>query len=103
MGAKVDTEDSTCSCECAGLVTGVGANVTDLKPGDRILAMAPGHFATYEQFPEWAVCKLRDDEDYTVNQTSNHDQCRHMLMYHTDCVDDTYCLLDSDICPEVQG
>ena len=63
LGAKFDTKDASCSCECAGEVTGIGADVTDLRPGDRVLAMAPGHFATYERFPQWAVCKLQDNEE----------------------------------------
>ena len=68
MGAKVDTKDASCSCECAGEVTGIGADVTDLRPGDRVVAMAPGHFATYERFPQWAVCKLQDNEEYNASR-----------------------------------
>lgn len=28
--------------------------------------MAPGYFATTERVPEWACCKLRDGEEYSV-------------------------------------
>ena len=66
LGAKVDTKNASCSCECAGMVTATAPDVTDLKRGDRVVAMAPGHFATYERIPRWAVCKLRDDEEYNV-------------------------------------
>ena len=55
-------------------MTGIGANVTNLKPGDRVVAMAPGHFATHERLPQWAVCKLQDNEEYTVNQTPSPHQ-----------------------------
>ncbi|KAL1971038.1 hypothetical protein VTN77DRAFT_2872 [Rasamsonia byssochlamydoides] len=69
LSAKVDTKDVSCSCECAGIVTAVGAEVTNFKPGDRVVAMAPGHFATVERFPQWAVCKLQDDEEFTTAST----------------------------------
>lgn len=68
MGAKVDTEDASCSCECAGEVTGIGADVTGLRLGDRVVAMAPGHFATHERFPQWAVCKLQENEEYNASR-----------------------------------
>ncbi|OJJ74373.1 hypothetical protein ASPBRDRAFT_193095 [Aspergillus brasiliensis CBS 101740] len=66
ISAKVDTKDATCSCECAGIVTAVGDDVSECKIGDRVVAMAPRHFATVERFPQWAVLKLRDEEDYTT-------------------------------------
>ncbi|KAI1142338.1 polyketide synthase [Hypoxylon sp. FL0543] len=69
LSAKVDTREATCSCECAGLVINVGSNVVGLKPGDRVVAMAPGHFATHERLPQWAVCKLEDNEDFTTAST----------------------------------
>ncbi|KAJ5356106.1 Acyl transferase/acyl hydrolase/lysophospholipase [Penicillium concentricum] len=69
ISAKVDTKDASCSCECAGVITAVGANVSEFKTGDRVVAMAPGHFATVERFPHWAVCKLSDEEDFTTTST----------------------------------
>ncbi|PYI29622.1 polyketide synthase [Aspergillus indologenus CBS 114.80] len=69
ISAKVDTKDASCSCECAGVVTAVGDNVSEFKAGDRVVAMAPGHFATVERFPHWAVSKLRDEEDFTTTST----------------------------------
>ena len=69
LSAKVDTRNASCSCECAGVVVNVGSEVKDLQPGDRVVAMAPGHFATHEQLPRWAVCKLQDDEDFTTAST----------------------------------
>lgn len=69
LGAKVDTKNVSCSCECAGVVVDVGPKVTSLKPGDRVVAMAPGHFATHERLPQWAVCKLEDSEDFTTAST----------------------------------
>ncbi|PYH84784.1 KR-domain-containing protein [Aspergillus uvarum CBS 121591] len=61
--------DASCSCECAGVVTAAGDNVSEFKAGDRVVAMAPGHFATVERFPHWAVSKLRDEEDFTTTST----------------------------------
>ncbi|KAK8030030.1 polyketide synthase [Apiospora rasikravindrae] len=69
LGAKVDTRDVSCSCECAGLVLSVGSDVTHLRPGDRVVAMAPGHFATHERLPHWALCKLEEDESYVEAST----------------------------------
>ncbi len=37
--------------EMAGTVTGLGANVTDLKIGDRVFGIAPGAFASQVQVP----------------------------------------------------
>ncbi|CAI7567668.1 unnamed protein product [Penicillium viridicatum] len=69
ISAKVDTKDASCSCECAGVITAVGDNVSEFKTGDRVVAMAPGHFATVERFPTWAVCKMSDEEDFTTTST----------------------------------
>ncbi|KAI0021210.1 polyketide synthase [Xylariomycetidae sp. FL0641] len=69
LSAKVDTRNVSCSCECAGVVVGVGSQVTGLAIGDRVVGMAPGHFATHERLPEWAVCKLQDDEDFVTAST----------------------------------
>lgn len=66
---KADTRGATSSLECAGVVSRVGSGVKSLKAGDRVVAMAPGHFATLESFPEWACEKLNDDEDYSVVST----------------------------------
>ena len=43
--------------------------MTAFKPGDRLVVMAPGHFATIEAFPEWTCEKLRDNEDFNVVST----------------------------------
>ncbi|GLA42609.1 putative PKS/NRPS-like protein biosynthetic cluster [Aspergillus niger] len=69
ISAKVDTKDATCSCECAGVITAVGDNVSEFDIGDRVVAMAPSHFATVERLPEWAVLKIRDEEDFTTTST----------------------------------
>lgn len=57
--------------ECAGVVTRVGSGVSTLKPGDRFVVMAPGHFSTLETFPEWACEKMRDNENYNVKNSLN--------------------------------
>lgn len=66
---KLERKGSTSSSGCAGVVTKVGNDVTALKSGDRVVVMAPGHFATVEAFPEWTCEKLRDDEDFNVVST----------------------------------
>jgi NADPH:quinone reductase-like Zn-dependent oxidoreductase/NADP-dependent 3-hydroxy acid dehydrogenase YdfG len=69
LSAKVDTRDVSCSCECAGVVMRVGSEVTKFKAGDRVVAMAPGHFATRERLPQWALAKLEDSEDFASAST----------------------------------
>ena len=66
---KVDTRGGTSSLECAGVITRIGSKVSTLQPGDRVVVMAPGHFATLESFPEWACEKLMDSEEYNVVST----------------------------------
>jgi len=66
---KVETRDATTSLECAGVVSRVGSAVSSLKVGDRVVSVAPSHFATRESFPEWACAKLNDDEQYNVVST----------------------------------
>ena len=62
LGAKVDTPNISYSCECAGIVTKIGSDTLRLKIGDRVVAMAPSQFVTQERLPQWAVCKLQDEE-----------------------------------------
>lgn len=66
LGGKVDTKDASCTLEFSGVVEKVGPNVTDIKRGDRVVVMAPGHFKTTEIVPQWACKKLQDDEDFTT-------------------------------------
>ncbi|KAJ5952075.1 uncharacterized protein N7479_010488 [Penicillium vulpinum] len=66
---RVDTPDATCQLECAGTVEQVGSAVTDFAPGDRVVAMAPAHFQTYQTVPEWACHKLTDTESFDVCAT----------------------------------
>lgn len=69
FNGKLESKGSTSSSECAGIVTKVGTDVAAFKPGDRVVVMAPGHFATVEAFPEWTCEKLRDNEDFNVIST----------------------------------
>jgi NADPH:quinone reductase-like Zn-dependent oxidoreductase len=68
LSGRIDTKDSTSCLEFSGVVTRTGAGVSGFVPGDRVVAMAPNHFSTYECVPEWACCKLNDDEAYSVRQ-----------------------------------
>ena len=69
FSGKEPRNNTTCSSECAGVVTNVGVNVANFQPGDRVVVMAPGHFATLEAFPEWACEKLDDAEDFSAVST----------------------------------
>lgn len=67
LGNQIDTKDGTSALEFSGIITRIGATVSDFKVGDRVLAMAPNHFRTYEYVPEWACCKLSQTEGFSVS------------------------------------
>ena len=60
MNGKIDSRNATASQEYCGIVTETGADST-FSIGDRVVAMAPGHFNTHERVPEWACVKLEGD------------------------------------------
>ena len=69
LAGRVDTPDATCQLECAGTIEQVGAAVTEFAVGDRVVAMAPTHFQTYQTLPQWACHKLADTESFDVIAT----------------------------------
>jgi hypothetical protein len=69
LAGRVDTPDGICQLECAGIVVEVGSGVTEFAAGDRIVAMAPTHFQTYQTLPAWACHKLRETESFDVCAT----------------------------------
>ncbi|KAK0615695.1 hypothetical protein B0T17DRAFT_656801 [Bombardia bombarda] len=69
LAGRVDTLDATCQLECAGTVEQVGSAVTNFAVGDRVVAMAPTHFQTYQTLPQWACHKLLDEENFDVAAT----------------------------------
>ncbi|KAI9653650.1 MAG: Type I Iterative PKS [Bathelium mastoideum] len=64
--AKVDTRERTCNLEFAGIITRVGRLVSGYTPGDRVCVAAPNHFETVQRIPEWACCKMNENESYTT-------------------------------------
>lgn len=79
---RIDIKDGMSAFECTGIVTRVGSAVSDLVPGDRILAMALCQLSTVERIPKWSCMKLRNEEDYnsivtlpTVYATAIHGLC----------------------------
>ncbi|KAI0392744.1 reducing type I polyketide synthase 10 [Xylariaceae sp. FL0594] len=58
LAGKVETQDATCQLECTGIVVAVGSAVTEFAVDDRVVAMAPTHFQTYQTLPTWACHKL---------------------------------------------
>ncbi|KAL3450556.1 hypothetical protein BJX65DRAFT_316007 [Aspergillus insuetus] len=66
---RVDTPDATCQLECAGTVVAVGSAVTDFAAGDRVVAMAPSYFGTYQTLPQWSCYKLAEGESFDVAAT----------------------------------
>jgi acyl transferase domain-containing protein/NADPH:quinone reductase-like Zn-dependent oxidoreductase len=53
-------EGTTFGHECAGTVSRVGPNVTDLKPGERVCAFSPTAFSTYSRVPRGYVSRVPD-------------------------------------------
>ncbi|KAJ2985763.1 hypothetical protein NUW58_g5359 [Xylaria curta] len=51
---------TTLGCECAGIVTRVGANCTDIHPGDRVCAAVMGCCNTHVRCHRQAVVKIPD-------------------------------------------
>ncbi|KAL9110821.1 MAG: hypothetical protein Q9227_004621 [Pyrenula ochraceoflavens] len=64
LNGTIDTENGTNCLEFSGTVVAVGCEVSGLVIGDRVTAMAPCRFATFERVPAWACCKLEDNEDF---------------------------------------
>ena len=69
LAGKIETRENTCSCEFAGVVTRIGSAVSSLSVGDRVAVMVAGRFSTCECVPEWACCKMQDNETFTEMST----------------------------------
>ncbi|KAI1433783.1 ketoacyl-synt-domain-containing protein [Xylaria sp. CBS 124048] len=65
-GNATDSNEATCTSQYSAVVKRVGPAVRSFAAGDRVVVMAPGHFATSERVPEWACHKLNADEDFTT-------------------------------------
>jgi len=74
LAGKVETHDATCQLECTGTVVEVGSAVTEFAIDDRVVAMAPTHFQTYQTLPTWACHKLE--------KTDNLDLCATLPVVH---------------------
>ncbi len=55
--------------ECAGVVTAVGAGVTDLAPGDRVAAVAPAALATHVTTRRNGVIRVPEGMDFASAAT----------------------------------
>ncbi len=66
LNGRAETQKGTTALEFSGIVTAIGPDVEDLRPGDRVVVMAPNSFSTRERVPAWAVQKLLPSEDFTV-------------------------------------
>ncbi|KAI0146386.1 polyketide synthase [Xylariaceae sp. FL1272] len=64
LNGRVETRLGATAMEFGGVVlsTGPGVPDTQLKPGDRVVAIFPNHFITMVRAPAWAVHRVRDDE-----------------------------------------
>ncbi|KAM0133215.1 hypothetical protein ACHAP3_006145 [Botrytis cinerea] len=62
---KTDVQNGTCSLEFSGIITATNSQATAFLPGDRVVVLAPNYGGTHEQVPEWACCRLKDDDEFT--------------------------------------
>jgi NADPH:quinone reductase-like Zn-dependent oxidoreductase/malonyl CoA-acyl carrier protein transacylase/SAM-dependent methyltransferase len=63
MGQLVD---NFLGCECSGVITQVGRNVSRLKPGDRVCTWTLGCYSTYVRNPETLVQVIPDSMSFEV-------------------------------------
>lgn len=65
MNGRAETREKTTATDFAGVVTAVGPQTeTTLKPGDRVVALAPFHIGTTARVPVGSVQPLLDNEDF---------------------------------------
>ncbi|KAH9897461.1 reducing type I polyketide synthase 10 [Xylariomycetidae sp. FL2044] len=71
LAGKVETRDGTSQLECTGTVIEVGTGIpaSGFVVGDRVVAMAPTHFQTYQDLPAWACHKLEEKDSSDVCAT----------------------------------
>ncbi|ERF76568.1 hypothetical protein EPUS_05841 [Endocarpon pusillum Z07020] len=69
LTGTIDTNNSTCALEFTGVVMGVGSSTSEFAEGDSVVVMASNNFSTFEKVPEWACCKLLEDEDLSTLST----------------------------------
>ena len=75
--------------------------MSEFEIGDRVDAMAPSHFATVERLPEWAVLKIRDEEDFTVSDRSV--SANRSLTIYLDNIYYSAGIFNSHLCTETSG
>ncbi|KAI0552487.1 putative polyketide synthase [Xylaria curta] len=66
LNGRADRQTRALAHQFSGVITAIGEEVMNLRPGDRVVGMSPIHFSTIEQIPAWAVQKLLPDEDFTT-------------------------------------
>lgn len=59
-------DDSIYGLECAGIVSKVGVNVKNFKPGDRVCALSPAAFANYCLAPQSLTIHIPEDMTFEV-------------------------------------
>ncbi|XDG05079.1 hypothetical protein ABKA04_004694 [Annulohypoxylon sp. FPYF3050] len=84
LNGRVEVRDATTACEFTGIVEAVGPDVTNVQPGDRVVAMVPNYFTTTERVPAWTVQKLLPGEKFTEMSTILVAYCTALIALH-DC------------------
>lgn len=84
LNGRVEVRDATTACEFTGIVEAVGPDVTNVRPGDRVVAMVPNYFTTIERVPSWTVQKLLPGEKFAEMSTILVAYCTALIALH-DC------------------
>ncbi|KAF4440056.1 putative polyketide synthase [Fusarium austroafricanum] len=66
MVAMGQLVDNFLGCECSGVVTQVGSNITHIQPGDRVCTWTLGSYSTFVRNPGALVQKISDDMSFVV-------------------------------------
>ncbi|KAI1088514.1 putative polyketide synthase [Rostrohypoxylon terebratum] len=84
LNGRVEVRDATTACEFTGIVEAIGPDVTNVQPGDRVVAMVPNYLTTTERVPAWTVLKLLPGEKFTEMSTILVAYCTALIALH-DC------------------
>ncbi|KAI1321024.1 putative polyketide synthase [Xylariaceae sp. FL0255] len=64
---RVETHAATTACEFSGVIKSIGPGETNnLRPGDRVVVLAPIHASTIVRVPAWSAHKILPGESFTT-------------------------------------
>ncbi|PHH61958.1 hypothetical protein CDD81_7707 [Ophiocordyceps australis] len=66
FSGQAETSNGATANEFGGVVERIGAGVSHLAAGDRVVVMAPDYFGTHVRVPAWAAQRLLPSEDFAT-------------------------------------